>query len=78
MQDEGKGADAAMSMDADAQKIYIEDKKIQFEYDKLSNDTMQAMLALDEQIRNNREKEKNEKLKIAAMKQQKATASKAK
>lgn len=67
MTDEAKSVEGAMGLDAESQKLFIEDKKIQFEYDKLSSESMKSMLALDEQIRNNRAKEANDKAKIAAM-----------
>jgi len=66
MSDEAKGVDNAMKMDAESEALYIEDKKIQLEYDKLSSDSMKEMLLLDEQIRSNRAKEANEKAKVAA------------
>lgn len=67
MSDEAKGVSNAMQLDADSQALYIEDKKIDLEYEKLSSDSMKAMLLLDEQIRNNRAKEANDRAKIAAM-----------
>lgn len=52
-----------------------ESNKLNLEYDKLSADSMKSMRELDEKIRNNRAKEENDRLKIAAMKN-KASASK--
>jgi hypothetical protein len=67
--DDAKGIASAMQLDAESQALYIEDKKIDLEYEKLSSDSMKAMLHLDEQIRNNRAKEANDKAKTAAMRQ---------
>lgn len=52
--------------------ISLEDRKLDLEYEKISNDTMRNMLDLDERIRNNRAKEAIDRDKIAAMKQKKA------
>ena len=53
----------------DSQRQYdLEDRKMNLEYDKLTSDSMQAMMDLDERIRNNRAKEANDKAKISAQK----------
>lgn len=44
----------------------LADRKLNLEYDKLSNDSMKSMMDLDEKIRNNRAKEANDRAKISA------------
>jgi len=78
MTDEAKATEGAMSMSAEEQKIFIEDKKLQFEYDKLSSDSMKAMLMLDEQIRSNRAKEADARAKTEVMRKQKTQVAKTK
>lgn len=51
-----------------------EAKRLAFEYDRLSSDSMKAMRELDEKIRSNRAGEANEKLKIAAAKSKSAAS----
>jgi hypothetical protein len=46
----------------------LADRKLNLEYDKLSNDSMKSMMDLDEKIRNNRAKESNDRAKISASK----------
>jgi hypothetical protein len=62
------GIEEVSEADPEARKYDLEDRKMNLEYDKLSSDSMQSMLDLDERIRNNREKEKIEKLKVSASK----------
>lgn len=76
MQDEAKGVANAMNMNDSEQQLFIEDKKLQFEYDKLTSDTMTAMLQLDEQIRNNRAKEATDKEKVAVDKKKASSTTK--
>jgi hypothetical protein len=46
----------------------LADRKINLEYDKLSNDSMKSMMDLDEKIRNNRAKEAIDRSKISVSK----------